>query len=391
MSHKLISLNPDLKRLQDEGYEVEVRGGYLIIHHIPYANSEKQVKYGTLVCPLTLNVDKTLQPNDHIMHFIGQHPHNADGTIITAIQHASVDQTFAEGLTVNHSFSNKPANGYPDFYEKASTYASIISAQAKAIDKAVTEKTFRVIAEIEEDTVFQYADTNVTRSNIGIINKKQEGHKIAIIGLGGTGGYILDLVAKTPVAEIHLYDGDRFFQHNAFRSPGAATIQELNEAPYKVDYYKNKYIAIHKNIVAHPYKVGESNINEIKDKSHVFISIDHNSSRKQLMAALLKMQIPFIDTGIGVEVVDQFLIGSVRTTTATPQQSDHLADRVPVIDHEDEAYKSNIQIADLNMLNAFMAVHKWKKMVGFYQDLIGEHHSIYSINASHLDSTVSTA
>ncbi|WP_318271316.1 ThiF family adenylyltransferase [Sphingobacterium cellulitidis] len=46
---------------------------------------------------------------------------------------------------------------------------------------------------------------------------KLERQKIAIIGLGGTGAYILDMVAKTPVKEIHLFDGDSFDQHNAFR------------------------------------------------------------------------------------------------------------------------------------------------------------------------------
>jgi hypothetical protein len=37
-------------------------------------------------------------------------------------------------------------------------------------------------------------------------------------GLGGTGSYILDLVSKTPVNEILLFDSDDFLQHNAFRS-----------------------------------------------------------------------------------------------------------------------------------------------------------------------------
>jgi hypothetical protein len=39
----------------------------------------------------------------------------------------------------------------------------------------------------------------------------------------------------------------------------------------------------------------------------------------------------------------------------------------------------NIQVADLNMLNAAMAVTKWKKMRGFYADDIREYHSLYAI------------
>jgi len=51
------------------------------------------------------------------------------------------------------------------------------------------------------------------------ITRRLELEKVAIIGLGGTGSYILDLVAKTPVKEIHLFDADALLNHNAFRHP----------------------------------------------------------------------------------------------------------------------------------------------------------------------------
>jgi len=47
-------------------------------------------------------------------------------------------------------------------------------------------------------------------------------------------------------------------------------------------------------------------------------------------------------------------------------------------------YATNIQIADLNALNAILAVIKWKKLSKFYQDLIEEHQTTYSINVSQL-------
>ena len=37
----------------------------------------------------------------------------------------------------------------------------------------------------------------------------EAGWKVAVIGLGGTGSYLLDALAKCPVAEIHLYDDDK--------------------------------------------------------------------------------------------------------------------------------------------------------------------------------------
>ena len=47
-------------------------------------------------------------------------------------------------------------------------------------------------------------------------------------------------------------------------------------------------------------------------------------------------------------------------------------------------YASNIQVADLNALNACLAVVKWKKLRGFYRDLESEHHSTYTTDGSML-------
>jgi len=44
--------------------------------------------------------------------------------------------------------------------------------------------------------------------------------------------------------------------------------------------------------------------------------------------------------------------------------------------------KKNIQIADLNMLNAAFAVIKWKKLLGFYKDLENEHFSTYTVDGN---------
>ena len=38
-----INRSPDLKLLVDEGFEIEVKGGHLIVHHIPYVNSSREI------------------------------------------------------------------------------------------------------------------------------------------------------------------------------------------------------------------------------------------------------------------------------------------------------------------------------------------------------------
>ena len=73
----------------------------------------------------------------------------------------------------------------------------------------VTPRTFRVPEE-EEDSVFNYVETASDRVGIGVLTERLANERIAIIGAGGTGGYILDFVAKTPVREIRIFDGDEF-------------------------------------------------------------------------------------------------------------------------------------------------------------------------------------
>lgn len=382
MSQQLINRSPDLKKLWEEGYEIDVKGGYLLVQSIPYINSKKEIKYGTLVSALDMAGDKTVQPKTHVIHFIGDHPCNKDGSPISQIQNESRNQDLGNNIVINHSFSNKPAAGYPDYYQKITRYADIISAPAKSLDDSVTEKTFNIVEPEDVESVFMYVDTNSARAKIDNINSKLENQKIAIIGLGGTGSYVLDFLAKTPVMEIHLYDGDTFLQHNAFRSPGAPTIEKLRDRILKVDYLKENYSKMHKGIHAHPYFINTENVSELSAFNFVFICIDNGEVKKLIVSLLQAQSISFIDVGMGLHIVDNELIGIIRTTTGTPEITDKILEkgRIPFTDSHDNEYSTNIQIAELNALNAAFAVIKWKKILSFYQDLENEHFSTYTIN-----------
>ena len=387
MSQQLINHNSDLKKLRDEGYQIQVSGGYLITHHIPYVNKDKEVKFGKLICHLpTINPLKVSPPPSHTVYFSGEIPCHKDGSIIVEIFNSSPNQLLFEGTVGNHLFSSKPARGnYIDYFEKVNTYSEIISSPAKAIDPNVTAKSFLPIIDEDENSVFQYYDTNSSRSNIDSLNQKFSQQKIAIVGLGGTGSYILDLISKTQVKEIHLFDKDDFLQHNAFRSPGAATTDNLFRELKKVNYFSEIYSNMHKGIIPHDFHITKENLDLLRNMTYVFICIDNNSSRKTIIGSLLQLNIPFIDVGLGVNLVDDKLIGTLRVTVGTTEMQKHIEDRVPLSDENgDNDYSTNIQIADLNAFNAILAVIKWKKLVGFYQDLENEYHSTYSINVAQL-------
>jgi hypothetical protein len=391
MLQKLISHSPDLQRLDAEGYELEVNGAYLLVHHIPYVDSGKLVKYGTIVTALTLATpERTASPRDHTVYFCGEAPCHADGQPLQAIINNSVEQQITPAIRINHYFSSKPLSGkYTDFYEKIRTYAEIMGAQARIIDASASSKPLAKpkVAPVEAyGGPFQYPDTNAANAKIDMLNEKFAGLRIGIVGLGGTGSYILDLVAKTPVLEIHLFDGDEFHLHNAFRAPGAVEGQQLEQgmSPSKVNYFAGIYGRMHKGIRVHSEFISAANIGLLAGLDFVFVSVDSNPVRHLVVTYLVGQSIPCIDVGLGVNLVGETLIGSVRVTAATQLKSDHLTNRIGQDESELNEYAPNIQIADLNCLNAVLAVIKWKKMIGFYQDLKREHHSLYLLNTGKL-------
>lgn len=387
MSQELVNRSPDLKRLRDEGFAIEVvQPAYLVVRDVPYVNSNREVKLGILVSELSLANDVTTKPTTHVIYFSGEHPCHKDGTKIAQIVHQSATQTLG-GIGVHHSFSNKPANGYSDYYEKIDTYIRVISSPAQSVDPNVTAKTFRVIETSEEESVFKYLDTASSRAKIDQVAEKLKIRRLAIVGLGGTGSYVLDFVAKTPVKEIHLFDGDKYLQHNAFRSPGATPGEELEKQLPKVEYFKSVYSKMRRGIFAHPEHVDASNVDQLKEMEFVFICVDRGSAKKLIIEKLESWGVPFIDIGMGIEKVGTGLTGILRTTASTPQYREHARKRIDFTDDDpDGVYDQNIQIAELNAFNASQAVIKWKKLLGFYHDLEKEHNSTYSIDCNLLTS-----
>jgi hypothetical protein len=387
MSKQLIDHSPDLKKLRDEGYNLEINSNYLLLKDVPYVNSKKEVKRGILITELTTSGDRTGSPRDHVVSFNGDVPCDQDGNPLQKIINEQNRHSIVADITADCKFSSKPTPDgvYKDYFDKMTSYANILSSYAQAIEPGITAKTFPVLPTTEEDSVFEYLDSASSRAGISLVSKKLELTKIAIIGLGGTGSYVFDLVAKTPVKEIHLFDGDDLLNHNAFRAPGAASVQELKNQPSKVKYFKDIYSKMRRGIFEHPYYIGESNIDELKEMSFVFLCMDASDSKKLIVDNLEKSNVPFIDTGLDVGLVDDSLNGIIRVTTNTYKKRDHFRNRVSLGEPNTiNEYEQNIQIADLNCLNAAFAVIKWKKLFGFYLDFVQEFHSTYTVDCNSL-------
>jgi hypothetical protein len=385
MSHPLIARSEDIQRLVDDGYEVEIIDNHLVVRSVPYVDAERHVRRGVLMIALNLNVDITLPPNTHVVMFAGEYPCDETGKQIAKLRHGDSSVRLTETLVAKYTFSNKPPGGYANYYDLMTAYIAIISGPAELIDTTASARTWRVIESNDPESVFVYPDTASSRAGILTVTRKLAIGPVAILGLGGTGSYVLDLVAKTPVAEIHLFDGDRLGQHNAFRSPGAPSVAELKAMPYKVDHFAGIYSRMRRRIVPLQTHILPSNLSLLEGMAFVFICMDAGGSKKAVVEKLEQLNTAFIDVGMGVELSDDdSLRGIVRVTTSIKDQREHVREnrRISFQGDGNDVYARNIQIADLNALNAALAVIKWKKLCGFYADLDNEHFCAYTIDGN---------
>lgn len=385
MSAAPFSLNNDLKRLREDGYYVQIVGGFLVMREVPYVNAQREVKIGTLVSSLCMSGNVTKKPEPHTIHFDGDFPCTSQGAPIQAIAHQSTAVDLGHGLSAQHMFSSKPGpEGYSDYHQKMTTYATIISGHAAILKPGATPRVFRHPDE-EEDSVFNYLETASDRVGIGALTARLEGQRIVILGVGGTGSYVLDQVSKTPVSEIRLIDGDDFLQHNAFRAPGAPSIDTLREVPKKVHYLAGIYGKMHRHIQPHAVPMDADHLNLLNGATFAFLCMDAGEPKRLAVQKLEEMGVPFVDVGMGLELVNGSLGGILRVTASTPTKRDHIRKRVSFEGGGAEnVYASNIQVAELNMMNAALAVIKWKKLLGFYRDLENEHHCSYTTDGNML-------
>jgi hypothetical protein len=198
---------------------------------------------GVLVSSLELEVvdsqEVTRRPQQHVAYWIGEHPCHADGFKIRSFENPSQATQLADDLKVDHTFSAKM--DYPDYERKMLAYLGWIEGEAQKLDPEASARTFPVYAADDDDDLFHYINWSTSRDKVVADNDKLRGHTVAIVGVGGTGAYVLDFVAKTQVAEIRLFDGDPFDSHNAFRAPGAWSLAELSERKSKVEAFAGVY------------------------------------------------------------------------------------------------------------------------------------------------------
>lgn len=377
-----------LERLTDEGFAATVKGAHLLLHDVPYVTAGGTVARATLGFVLEPSAGDGAVVSDHKALWTGELPRRRDGSLLVDIQCMDQIIDLGDGLVVKHVFSSKPPRGhYVDQFEQATTYAAIIANEAQALDEGATPRTHRAVLPAGDASPFHYVDNATARARIDAVSRKLELSTVGIVGLGGTGAYVLDLIAKTPARRILIIDGDVMEQHNAFRAPGAVPLDVLRRRPCKVDYWRDIYSQMHRGIETVSSNLDQTNAHLLDGLDFAFLCMDPGPGKRLAVERLEEAGVPFIDCGMGLEHVEgvESVLGIVRVTASLPGRRDHVRSRLGLEQaREDDLYARNIQVADLNALNAALAVIRFKRHFGFYLDLQGEHQSTYVVDGNRI-------
>jgi hypothetical protein len=380
---KLVSHNEDIRRLVEKGYAIAFDSNCLVIRDIPYLDHQRQLQIGAIVSKLVFTDENRVIQDDHQIYFAGSVPHNLDGNPIPNLAGGPVQLALGEAshdVVVERSFSNKPqATGrFADFFEKIESYVAIISGPAIDLH-AANPYTFRTVEQAGDDSVFKLRDTLTSRAEISDLSAKFKDDVVAIIGLGGTGSYVLDFLAKTPVREIRTFDLDPYYVHNAFRSPGRLQLDELNKLKSEVFY--SRYENFRTGLTSEPKFIDATCSNDLDGVTFAFVCVDKGTSRAGIFDLLISMRIPFIDVGMGLSRKYGSLNGMLRTTYFSSEDAQKVREKglAPLADSSDDMYRTNVQIGELNALNACLAVIRFKQLRGFYSEETPNYHFLFEI------------
>ncbi|MBR2535757.1 MAG: ThiF family adenylyltransferase [Hyphomicrobium sp.] len=388
---ELANRNRFVEELEEDCYHVDFVGGYFVIYGLPYLNERGELAHGDWVSPVNLSADGVIDPpiNNHQAWFRGVRPHDQNGRQLR-LGGGAHKISVAESFETDSSFSYKlldpagQARDYTSFEEKVRTYLDTITAPALTKFPDATPLRAIKLKAAEQGTPLLFPDTLSSRYHMNDVSRLLTQKRVAIVGLGGTGSYILDFLARTHLAEIALFDDDKVQVHSIFRFPGFI---ERAIGSLKVDALTQQYGYWHANISPVPARVTETNIERLRVFDFVFLAIDHGPSRIFIADWLSGNGIPFVDCGMGLNRAPVGLNGVVRVTGVDRAAYEATARTVFLPGEEPQGgeYRRQGQIAELNALNAALAVIRFKQHLAIYERLDESPSLIFETSSFEID------
>jgi hypothetical protein len=242
--------------------------------------------------------------------------------------------------------------------------ATIVTPAMNAFPDATPLRAIEVKA-AQQKTSLRFPDSMSANYNINDISFKLAEKSVGIVGLGGTGSYILDFLAKTHLNRIFLFDDDKIHVHTIFRIPGF-----IHRAigRRKVEALAEYYGQMHSGIEPVVERIVDTNLQKLDSLDFVFVSVDHAESRGIIVQYLAEKGIPFIDCGMGLTRYANGLNGTVRITGIGKTAYDSVVGTpyLPTVTNAEDEYRKQAQLAEFNSLNAALAVIRFKQHFGLY-------------------------
>jgi len=371
---ELANHNSFIQDLEEQGYLIDFVGGYLIIYGLPYLDSEGGLNYGDWGSPVDLNDWVIDPPSDHQAWFRGHRPHDKNGRALR-LGGGAAAVVVADDLVFTQSFSYKLLESgqmrpYSSFEEKVQTYLDTIVSPAMAAHPEATPLRGIEIRAAAQGSPLRFPDTMSSRYHINDVSSQLRGKRVAIVGLGGTGAYILDFLARTHLEKIGLYDDDKVHVHTIFRIPGFIP-RAIGMS--KVDALAQHYGNWHGGISPVAERITSDSVEHLREFDFVFVSIDDGPSRLAILDWLSANDIPFVDCGMGLNRSVVGLNGTVRIMGIDRPAFERTLNTpyLPATNVENGEYRKQAQIVELNALNAALAVIRFKQHLDIY-DRLGE-------------------
>jgi hypothetical protein len=123
------------------------------------------------------------------------------------------------------------------------------------------------------------------------------------------------------------------------------------------------------DVVPHRERIAHENRGLLDDCDFIFVCIDKAASRAAVVDVLLELGKPFIDVGMGLNRLSGLISGGLRATLVDERtRARVMAESIlPMGEDADDLYDKNIQIPELNALNAALAVVMFKQRYGYFE------------------------
>ena len=215
------------------------------------------------------------------------------------------------------------------------------------------------------ERIFKFEIDGEDSREMRVWRNRARGQRVAIVGLGGVGLWILDLMSKTYVNEIRIWDGDVIEGRNLLRAPGWASQDAIGKN--KAQYFGEHYQQMRKGIAIHAeYWQADDKADAFRDLDFVFVAIDKRESRTALCEKLEELKIPFIDVGMGIELRKGQVRGSCQVFFSG-EDPGRWRIGIPTVEGAGEKDYYDLQLSDMGALNAALAVGLWRRHIGQYE------------------------